>query len=281
MHHPERMNAAFGYRLLFPVLAVLLQKILPRLSDHNAFIAVQSLNTGISVFLTGAWSETFFPRYGRPLGYILAALMLIPTIGYWTFYDIAIVGFWTACFLLLYRGQYLGYLAVFAVATLNHENILLIVPCVVAYSWLRMRFPRLVLFTCAQVALWYGLRQLVIHLSPSGALFDWRLWQNLAFWKTYSFRELAFAASVLVPWWLVALRGWKDAPRILRTGLLAWPGLFLVTMLFGRLSEARQFVAFIPICIGLICSWLDREQSSELQLDERISDTNELVMSHY
>lgn len=263
MHHPERANAAFGYRLLFPLIAVFLQKIVPHLTDHNAFVAVQALNAGISISLVGIWSKIFFPRYGRPLGYILASLMIIPTLNYWTFYDIAIVGFWTACFLLLYLDQIPGYLLVFALATLNHENILLIIPCATAYYWGRMPLRRLALFACLQVALWFGVRQIVEHLSPGGALFDWRLWQNLIFWRTYSIRSIVLAGAVLVPWWLVALGGWRDAPRILRTGLLAWPGLFLVTILFGRIEEARQFAAFIPVCIGLISSRLGRDLASK------------------
>jgi hypothetical protein len=256
VHAPQSAAPAFGYRILLPFLAAQLERLRPTLTDHNAFIAVQAAAIAAGVYLSGRWASLFLPRFGRPLGYALFALTVAPTIGYWTFYDIAIVGFWTACLLLLHRDRRIAYLAVLALATLNHENVLLLVPCAVLYNWGRMRLSRLALFAAANVAVWAGVRWLTTSLLPGARAFDFRLWENLVFWRHYSMQSLFFAWAVLLPWWGMALLGWKGAPRLLRCSALSLPGLLLVTTLFGRYEEARQFVAFIPTCIGLIACWL-------------------------
>jgi hypothetical protein len=259
MHNPQAANPAFGYRLLFPLFAAKLQVLAPSLTDHNCFVAVQCVIIAVTVYLSGQWASLFLPRFGKLFGYILLPLIVCPTINYWTFYDIAIIGFWTACLLLLNYRHLLTYMAVFAVATLNHENILLLVPCAVLFNFGRMKFPRLVLFAMLQIALWSAIRYLLISLVPAGPVFDNRLWQNLVFWRYYPVRALLFASMILVPWWILALMGWKHAPSLLRCSAISLPGLFVVTTLFGKYDEARQFAAFAPTCIALIVCWLRSE----------------------
>lgn len=262
MHHPEMANPAFGYRLLFPFIAVALQRLHSSLSDHNSFVAVQTAIIAGTVYLTGTWASLFLPKLGRLLGYLLLPLLVCPTIGYWTFYDIAIVGFWTGCFLLLYHEKYLIYLLVLGLATLNHENILLIIPCALLYLWGRMQFSRLVVFAISQVAVWCAVRYFATSVVHGAALFDKRLHDNLFFWRYYPLHQLAFAALTLLPWWLLASMGWKYAPRLLRCSALSLPGLVLVTILFGKLNEVRQFAAFVPTCVGLICCWFGSRMGS-------------------
>jgi hypothetical protein len=265
IHRPESAPPAFGYRLLFPFLAGQLQKLAPSLTDHNCFIAVQSVVIAITVYLLGRWASLFLPKFGRLFGYALLPLMLCPTLGYWTFYDIAIVGFWTACLLLLHQKKFLSYLVIFAIATLNHENSLLLVPVAVLYGWRRMKLWQLGALAGSQVAVWVCLRYLVISLVAGGPPFDNRLWQNLTFWRHYDMRGLFFAWVILLPWWLMAFMGWKYAPPLLRCSAISLPGLFAVTMLFGRLAEARMFDAFIPTCIGLIACWLHHETGGTVE----------------
>ena len=154
MHRPATANAAFGYRLLLPWLAVKLQGIGHSLTDHNAFIATQILAIVAAVALSGEWTRLFLPRFGRQFGYVATTLMICPTINYWTFYDIAIVAFWTGCLLLLHKRRLALFVALLAVGTLNHENTLLLIPCAVAYCLPRIKLGKLVLFTIAQVAAW-------------------------------------------------------------------------------------------------------------------------------
>ena len=256
IHHPEAANPAFGYRLLFPLCARLVEHLRPSLTDHNAFVVVQTIVIALTVWLVGEWVRLFWPRFGRPLGYVLLAVMLTPTISYLNFYDIAIVGFWAACLWLLYHQHWIGYLVVFGIATLNHENNLLLIPVAFVFALRSMSLLRLALLTAAQLALYGSLRYAVIHAVHGAPLWDNRLAQNLAFWQAYSTKALVYSALVLWPWWGLAAKGWKHAPRLLRCASLALPGLFLVTLLFGRFDEARQFDALIPIVIALVACWL-------------------------
>lgn len=262
MHQPERANAAFGYRLLLPSLATKLQEMRHSLTDHNAFIVTQLLAILATVLLSGEWAQLYLPRIGRQFGYVAATLMICPTINYWTFYDIAIVAFWTGCLLLLYRGHLALFVILFGIGTLNHENTLLLVPCTIAYLMPRMKFGKLFLFTISQVAVWILVRALVIRFAPGGALFDNRIWDNLHFWQVYSLQSLFFAWVVVLPWWILAIPGWRNSPYLLKCSALSLPGLFLVTFLFGKFDEARQFAAFTPTCIGLMACGLKHRLSN-------------------
>lgn len=259
IHQPQLANAAFGYRLLFPAMARFVEFVYPNATDHNAFVAVQGLVIIATTYLSGEWAHLFLPRFGRPLGYVLLTIMLSPTISYWTFYDIAIVGFWIASLLSLYHGRWRAYLLIFALATLNHENILVLVPVSVLYATRRLGVREAVLLGVAQIIVYASLRYLVIHGLHGAGLWDYRLPQNLLFWRTYPARELIYAWIVLIPWWVLAARGWLNAPTLVRCSTLALPGLILVTTLFGKYDEARQFDAFIPVCIALIACRIRRE----------------------
>jgi hypothetical protein len=256
IHHPQLADPAFGYRLLLPSLARAIEFFFPWATDHNAFIATQILTIGVMIYLCGAWTRLFLPGLGAPLGYLLATVMLVPTMNYWTFYDLAIVAFWSGCLLLLYHDRWLTYLIVFGFGVLNHENILLLVPVAVLYGLGRLRLPRLIAFALVQLVLYAGLRYMVIHTVHGARVWDNHLRDNIFFWRTYSLRTLTFGWMALVPWWLLALRGWRYAPKLLRCGCAALPGLLLIAIVFGRVEETRLFDAFIPVTIGLIACWL-------------------------
>jgi hypothetical protein len=260
IHQPQLADPAFGYRLLLPTLARVLEFFVPRATDHNAFLATQILAIAVLIYLCGAWTQLFLPSYGRPLGCLLTTVMLVPTMNYWTFYDLAIVAFWSGCLLMLYHDRWLSYLVIFGFGVLNHENMLLLVPVAVLYGLGRLGVGRLVTFTLVQLAVYAGLRYAVIHGVHGARAWDNHLRDNIFFWRAYSLRTLAFSWTALVPWWLLATRGWRSAPKLLRSGCAALPGLFLVALVFGRLEETRLFDAFIPVTIGLIACWLKDER---------------------
>jgi hypothetical protein len=260
IHRPQLADPAFGYRLLLPSLARAFEVLIPRATDHNAFIATQILVIAVMIYLCGMWTRLFLPRLGRPLGYLLATVMLVPTMNYWTFYDLAIVAFWSGCLLLLYYDRWLSYLIVFGFGVLNHENMLLLVPVAVLYGFGRLRLPRLLAFAFVQLFLYAGLRYAVIHGVHGAHPWDNHLRDNIFFWRSYSPRTLICGWLALVPWWLLAMRGWRYAPKLLRCGCIALPGLLLVAIVFGRIEETRLFDAFVPVTSGLIACWV-REES--------------------
>lgn len=257
IHHPEAAQPPFGYRPLFPLLAGGLQSVFHKMTDHNAFIATQILCIGATVYLVGKLTSLYLPRLGKLLGFMLAALMLCPTIGYRTFYDIALTGFWAACLLLLYYERPVGYLLVFTLATFNHENILLLVPCAFLYLWDRMKVWKLALFIVGQIGAWIAVRYLVVisvHAAPG--LFQNHLQMNLHFFASYTKQGLFFSGITLLPWWGLAALGWRHSTRLLRCATITLPALLLVTFLFGKFDEPRQFDGFIPVCAALIACWV-------------------------
>lgn len=261
IHQPQLADPAFGYRLLLPMLARALEFLVPRATDHNAFIATQILVIAALVYLCGAWTELFFEGFGRPLGYLLVTVMLVPSMNYWNFYDLAIVAFWSGGLLLLYYDRWLAYLIVFGFGILNHENMLLLAPVAVLYGLGRLRPVRVIALGVVQLVVYAGLRYAVVHTVHGARLWDNHLRDNIFFWHAYSLRTLTFGWLALVPWWLLALQGWRHAPRLLRCGCVALPGLFLVAVVFGRIEETRLFDAFIPVTIGLIACWVKEESS--------------------
>jgi hypothetical protein len=279
IHQPQLADPAFGYRLLLPMVARTLEYLVPRATDHNAFIAVQILVITVMIYLCGAWTRLFLPGLGRPLGYLLATVMLVPTMNYWTFYDLAIVAFWSGCLLSLYYDRWLIYLIVFAFGILNHENILLLTHAAVLYGLGRLRLPRLVVFAVVQLVLYAGLRYAVIHMVHGARVWDNHLRDNIFFWRAYSLRTLAFGWMALVPWWLLALRGWPYAPKLLRCGCVALPGLLLVAIVFGRIEETRLFDAFIPVTIALIACWLKEESSRWMTTAPRSESAGQPVVT--
>jgi hypothetical protein len=253
IHRTKEAAGPYIYRVLFPFLAAKLEQFFPSMNDLTSFKATQLACIAVTVYLMGKWASLFLPKFGRLLGFMLVALMLAPTINYWNFYDIALTGFWTACLLLLNAERPVSYLLVFTLATLNHENILLLIPTAVIYFRGRMPTWKLAAFAIAQLVAWTCVRYLVVSSFPiAPVLFDNELGLNLAFWRHYDRRGYFYTAVVLFPWWALAAMGWKYAPRILRCAALSLPGLILVTVLFGKFDEVRQFDGFIPICIGFI-----------------------------
>ncbi len=260
MHHPGTAEAAFGYRLLLPGFADLVQRLVPHLSDHNGYIASQILAIICTVVLSGEWAALFLPKLGRESGYAMLALMLCPTIDYLTFYDIAIVGFWTACLILLHRDHPWLYVGVLAIGTLNHENTLLLIPCALLYLLPRMKVGKLVLFAAAQIGAWCAVRFLVVHFTPSGPIFANHFWDNAHFWTYYWKRQSLFMNMLgYIPWWGLAALGWRRSSRLVRCAALSLPELIVITFIFGKFNESRQFVAFIPTCMALIACYLREE----------------------
>ena len=280
IHHTKEATGPYAYRVMFPFFAGRLEWLFPWMNDRISFKATQLPCIAVTVYLMGKWASLFLPRYGRLIGFMLAALMLSTTITYWNFYDIGLTGFWTACLLLLYFERPVGYLLIFSLATLNHENILLLAPCAILYFVRRMSPWKLAAFAIAQLVAWTCVRYLVVSsflLAP--VLFYNGLDMNLAFWRHYDKRGYLNTALVLFPWWVLAAMGWKHAPRILRCAALSFPGLILVTILFGKYDEARQFDGFIPTCIGFItclAASISRASSSLILRPAECSQEREL-----
>ena len=212
MHQPEAAHSVYSRRILFPFLAVVLQRVFPSLSDHNCFIATQIGAILLAVYLSGEWASLFLPRVGKLAGYALVTLMLCPLFSYWNFYDIGVL--W-----LLDRMP--------ATASPRPSPRL---PGASCHRHAQSRKHPVDRPLCPALQLGpdeeaqplpvcRGASSRVVgdeapcHISiihSSGGFEVW-FWKNLTFWRTYSPQGLFFAVVLLVPWWLLASTGWRYA----------------------------------------------------------------------
>lgn len=193
--------------------------------------------------------------------------MLMVTITYYTFYDIAIVFFYTICLTALFQRRFVPYLVFFGLGTLNHENTLLLIPVFIAIYFdsdlPRVRFLTLI----ALQGLIYGtIRLLLFYFLPAS-----RAWApgkfrfNLDLLLHHPW-PLFVTLYSLIFWYVIAALGMKPAPTALkRSALVLMPLLLLTTLLFGQLNEARQFNAFMPVAIALIMVFVSSMRESSPQ----------------
>jgi hypothetical protein len=253
MTNPGSLSV-YGQRLLVVWFADILKVLRPSLSYRACYLVTQMVAAWATTYMIGKWSAMFFGTQLKYAAQVLCVLMLIPTISYYTFYDIPLVFFFTCCLLLLYKKQYLYFVLVLAIGTLNHENTLLLVG--VAF-WVLYRVAPLRIWVgvpAAALAAWITTRMLLQYLVPMQSHFDLRIWNNLIDIARPS-RDIAYSAATLAFWWFCAGTGfWRSAPFIRRAAIL-FPGLVLATFIAGKFREARQYDAFIPLAILLVMSF--------------------------
>jgi hypothetical protein len=191
--------------------------------------------------------------------------MLAPTFGYFNFYDIGIVAFFTAMLYFLFTRRHAAYLGVFALATFNHENNLLMAPVAALIARGNLRGWRYWAFVAAQPALYVLARVALNWWFPTTRLWDPRTWRNLMYLTTPTL-HLLLSAGTFIFWYACALLGYRYAGRDLKIAVLLFPQLVAVTFLFGKFSETRQFDAFIPVAVALILRFVDvRTEASRRQ----------------
>jgi hypothetical protein len=247
IHNPTALKVV-GHRVLLPWCALMLQNLVPALNDVRAYWVTQAVMCLLASVAVGYWSaEVLGPRF-RAAGQALMVVMVSATIGYYTFYDIAIVFFFTAALLCLKREWYAAFVALVGVATLNHENILLVIPV-----------AALILFDTAPRRIWIGVpgtalaahiaaRLLVHHFMANDSAADLRFWTNLAEFASVK-PILLKSAITVIPWWIAAMYGFAVSDRFIRRCSVLLPLLIAVTYLFGKFYESRQFDAFVPVAI--------------------------------
>ncbi len=242
-----------GNRLLMVWVADVLKLLAPSLSYLRCYLLSQLIATGAAMYLMGVWCVMVFgPRY-RALGQVLLAAMLIPTIIYYTFYDIAMVFFYTLCLMLLYRGRYLLFAIVLGIGTLNHENTLLLVLVAAAVLYKNAPLRTFLLVPAGSFLVWASVRVAMQHLMPIKGHFEMHIWTNLLDTSGPS-QGFLKSAAILVFWWWAAIAGMRKADPFLRRAFVLLPALTVVTFVVGKFLEARQWDAFLPVEIALILS---------------------------
>jgi hypothetical protein len=245
--------SVYGQRLLLVWLADAVKLLVPSLSYRRCYLATQFLATLAAIYMIGQWAVLIVGKQWKLLSQLLFVAMLIPTITYGTFYDIAMVCIYATALFLLRKRQYYAFVATVAIGTLNHENTLLLVPVAAFVLWGAKPWRISLGVPFAAFAAWVAVRLTIQRFIPETSHFDLHLWTNLVS-LSHPSAELIKSFASLIFWWLCAAIGFQSASQFVRRATILLPALIAVTAIAGRFVEARQFDAFIPLTIVLILS---------------------------
>jgi hypothetical protein len=258
MNHPATTPIA-GHRLLFVAVAWLPRIVLPEVSSKQCYFFSQLVALIFTFLAMRRWSLLFLHAKCLPIVYMVLAVTLIPTFRYYTFYDIAMVGFFALAFEMLFTDRLIFLTLVFALALTNHENILLVVPIVVLHLLAKGKQRPAGLIAVALLAVYGVYRMAVHHFLPADTPFMFQLFANLhpmrLVKRGYRVEEFGTAAVSLLPPALATAVMLPLSPRELRRScILLFVELFIVTALFGKFNESRQFTALFSVSVIVVAN---------------------------
>ncbi len=250
------MNFSFpppvGHRVLFVLLADGIQAAIPSLGYLKCFLLSQLVAILLAFEAIRRWGALFVREELSIVAQFLLAIILIPTLHYYDFYDFGVVFFFSAGLYCLFTNHFLAYLLLLAVGTFNHEITLLLVPVFVAIHFPEgLKQRRIWGQVLLQLATWGGVRALMFWLLPSHAAPELRLQTNI---DELLHPTPGLLLRYLGPciWIGVAMLGYRRAPQRLRRAIILLPLLAATTFVYGQFHEVRQFDAFIPVLVALI-----------------------------
>jgi hypothetical protein len=179
------------------------------------------------------------------------ALILLPVFfrSFPAIYDPSALLLFAWALALMAKERLGSYYPVFALACLNKETSLLLVPLFVLRE-LGKRMPGFVFGHAAlQTSIWGLFRSVLterFRRNP-GLTFEFHLLDhNLVLYREPVY--LLYFLAVFGSFWLLIRRGWAGAPRLLRRSfLLTFGVLFVATLLFGYVDEARDYLEAYPL----------------------------------
>jgi hypothetical protein len=244
--------APFSHRALFVVLADAIQAAFPSFGYLKCFLLSQLVAILAAFEAIRRWAALFVRAEFAFLAQLLLAVILIPTLRYYNFYDFGIVFFFSASLLCLFQERFFLYLGLLALGTLNHEIVLLLVPVYLALQ-LPQGIKRLETWgrVALQLSVWGGVRLVMFWLLPSGMAPRILIATNL---QEILHPTAGLLTRYLGPalWMGVAVLGYRHAPPALRRTVILLPMLVATTFVFGQFHEVRQFDAFVPVLVALI-----------------------------
>ncbi len=243
----------FGHRLFFVWLAKAIQTVVPAQSSLHCFYASQVIAALLAIYAVGRWSALHVGESLSSLGQVIAAVLISTCLTYRNFYDIGIVFFYSLALLALYRRRYVWFVVLVTVATLNHENALLLIPTV-AFLLYDAEPPRVWVSVVAAALVGHVLVRVALQwLMPFQKQVDWRIWTNMT--KPFVLpADMAFSILAIGVWYVLGLMSLMACDRRLRRLTVLFPMLLGVTFLFGQFIEPRQFNAFIPVLTVILLS---------------------------
>ena len=248
--------APFNHRLLFVWLAIGIKTSFPAFSESRCYFLSQIPVILVLFYIIRKWAGLFAPQGYSWLAQVFLVLMLIPTVGYFTFYDFGVVLFSTLGLYYLFRGNLHAYYATLMIGTLNHEVIAILIPIFCVLYFDRMDRTRFAVWTLTQVLSYMTLRALLFRLLPMEAAWE----SGMVWWNIDSVINrpgpVLRSLAALVFWYVIAFLGFQHAPSRLRRCVVMLPLLLVMIFLVGQVNEPRLFNSFVPVVIGLVMTFV-------------------------
>ncbi len=257
-----RADPPFRHRVLFVLLANAIQWLIPGFHAPRCYFITQILAATVAFWAIKPWAAHFLPERFAEWSRPLLLVMLIPTFTYWTFYDIGIVAIVTLCLLALVKQCYGLYLLGLGIGTLNHENIILLLPVslLIRYGGWRVGAQG-ILWAAIQVGIYVSVRATLFSLLPVSAA-----WQSgkIAFNLHLLTSEPGMIMKTAIlgaAWTLIIVAGWRRLPREIAAALLLVPEILVVSFFVGQLNELRLFDAAMPAAVVAVLCVVFRQKA--------------------
>lgn len=271
----------YGQRLLVPAIAHFFSLFLPLETYQIFFLLELLINSALFLVLVKLLMEEFKPKQAQLLSWLFILLLPLITVVNYRFnmnggaaffypYDSASLLFLTAGFWLCLRSQWLYYVILLMVATLNRETSLLLVLMIPALHWQNLRAVIKPMFAAA---LAYLLVRLCVYLlvhHQAGEFFE--LYFRYPYYTHYEVNLIwlwqeehiflfLFCFAGLPLFWFIFFDFIPLQYRPLRYPMLFY---FLCLLFFGQLMESRLYMEiaallYLPVCVA-IKNWLQEQK---------------------
>ena len=261
----------FQYRLLSPLVAFGLWKILPFHLLHITYY----LSLAILFFTYYYFYKYLKPNFSKTaclLGLFMMAAsiaamstqrfnistvnVVAKNVGIRYLYDLSQVLFFLGLIHFLLQRRWAPWYALFALATLNRETTLLLLPAMFLILRGKEGFSKAAGHTAASFLLWVGIKFALYLLFP-GRLGDNKIAENLAV-LSGKVGVLAYFNLLMVfgGMWIFAPLGIRRVPRDMALLLITVPCAFAVFFVFANLFENRIYtelsVIVLPVSLAAI-----------------------------
>lgn len=243
----------FQHRVMFVVPANAMHAFFPSLETGSCFLAAQVLAAALALWAVKRFSSLFIRADMAFVSQLLLVAVWAPTQRYFTFYDIGIMFVFSFCLYHLLRQEFRPYLLMLALGTFNHETTLFLIGVSALLFYRRMNLPALGRFLVLQLVLYGLVRAFLFYCLPANSAWEGGKLPYNIFLLTQRQFDLLLNLGPSIIWLCIAALGWRHAPRDLRCCVVVLPCLLVMTFLVGQVQEARQFDAFLPIAVALIC----------------------------
>ena len=265
----------YVYRTLLPTLTrifapVVPSRLIPEILENHLLAAA------IARFSVPSYPAhallALIGLYGALLGFVISLRMLMRRVGYssWArnwlpvacllvlpvffpdgkLYDLPGLFLFTLCLALLVTRNWIGYLFVFSLASINKETAIILSVVFAVHFYGRISSKNFTALLGAQLSLWLAIRILIVwsYRSNPGALVEVHFLKQINSMVSNPLAVIV-PGSILVV--LIAHR-WKEKPLFLRNSLIAMLPLGLLFIVLGMPYEIRVFLEVLPMLMLLV-----------------------------